>query len=406
VASSRPNHFLYTILIVMVMLTIVFTILVINKSNQIKRAREGWPENPARKEPILAISNEVSSLESDIARKIADLAARDRELYRLELELARNRTYYLGDNAIAGTTGGDATYFDMKYKLKESQWKVVRDLINSEKQRLTASREEHASPDRQTFPGLDQAILNRQNETQAVSIHGTAMEAEYNTDRQRLQEQLDALHKEEEVSNKAANTQKSLRTTRIVQLEERIRDLLELELRWLSELEPDGEILQSLADKQYVIINIGRVDKVFPGLLLEIFQYQKGHYLEKGKCEVVDVEDRIATCRIIREIDGTEFPIAKGDMVGNPVFSKDKPKVFALTPDYKRFTRSDLEQFIRATGGIVKPLINDKQLPIGVDYLVAGERSDKIQDNAREHPVQAMTEDQLLKYVQTTLPTK
>jgi NAD-dependent DNA ligase len=83
------------------------------------------------------------------------------------------------------------------------------------------------------------------------------------------------------------------------------------------------------------------------------------------------------------------------------VFSTKRPKVFFVSGEFKTHNKEDLEMFIRQTGGIVR----DKLSP-GVDYLIAGDRSDKDQDNAREYQIQAMTEAQLLKYVRRAFQPK
>jgi NAD-dependent DNA ligase len=88
------------------------------------------------------------------------------------------------------------------------------------------------------------------------------------------------------------------------------------------------------------------------------------------------------------------MPLSQNDYIGNPVFSTRRPKVFVLAGEFKVHNKSDLEMFIRQTGGIVR----DKLSP-GVDILVAGDRSDQDKDNAREYAVHAMSEEQLLKYI-------
>ena len=48
----------------------------------------------------------------------------------------------------------------------------------------------------------------------------------------------------------------------------------------------------------------------------------------------------------------------------------------------------------------------DGERGIVAERLIAGDRSDKDQDNAREYQIQAMTEAQLLKYVRRAFQPK
>ena len=151
----------------------------------------------------------------------------------------------------------------------------------------------------------------------------------------------------------------------------------------------------------HLIINLGTSDRVVPGLLFEVFQYERGRYVEKGMVEVVQTQAQIATCRVLSVVDPRKAPLSKNDYISNPVFSIKRPKVFVVSGEFKTHNKEDLEMFIRQTGGIVR-----EKLSPGVDILVAGERSDKDQDNAREYQVQAMTEVQLLKYIRRDFKPK
>lgn len=401
-ASFRSNPFVISILFVLVVVTIVCTILVIQRSNQIAKLRDG-SDDPQRREALNKVELEVSNLERE-AQSVRDgLEMRDRELYRLDLELAKVRTYYNGDRLIAGITGEDAVKADgTPYKTKESAWKMDRELIAQSVDRMEALRAEHASPERQSFPAIDNAIAKRDEETQQVLSHFKDLEESFKADRESLTTQLEDKRKKEEEINKQRHDDHSRRATKVGQLEDHIRDLLELELRTLKELDPDGHVVELGVENGFVIVDVGRSEGVFPGLLFEAFQYEKGQYVEKGMLEVIDVRDHISTCRVPNELNARSFPIAKNDMIGNPIFDKSKKKVCTVEGEFTHFNKAELEQFIVNSGGIVRPVASKDKLSIGVDFLVYGDRTEKLRDNAREHQVIAMTEDQLLKYVQKT----
>ncbi len=110
-----------------------------------------------------------------------------------------------------------------------------------------------------------------------------------------------------------------------------------------------------------------------------------------------EIGDNISKGRIIEEVDPRHLALHPGDQAGNPVFNPRNPKVFVLAGEFKLFNRSDLENFIRETGGIVRSEIGP-----GVDFLVAGDRSEGVQDRAREFRLLAMYEDTLVRFLNTT----
>lgn len=387
----KVQPLLISILIILVVLTLVFTFLVINESNQITEMREGGED--ARAETVPSLVSKVNELKLKIRDHENAIDLRKRELRRADLELAKSRYLLVGDKVVAGIATHDVTEVDGK-PLADSPWALTRTLIATSQKDTESLKAEHESPIRQKFEKLDQAVANRQDELQAVLKRINDQEGAFREDQDRLNAQIETLGVEKEKAEKANREDYSRRATRIGQLEDRIRDLLELELHWLKDLEPEGRILEVNPTSPHVIINLGANDRVQPGLLFEVFQYDRGRYVEKGMLEVVQTQAQIATCRVLNVKDARKLPLSQNDYIGNPVFSTRRPKVFVVSGEFKTHNKEDLEMFIRQTGGIVR-----EKLSPGVDILVAGERSDKDQDNAREYAVHAMTEDQLLKYI-------
>ena len=118
-------------------------------------------------------------------------------------------------------------------------------------------------------------------------------------------------------------------------------------------------------------------------------------------CEVIDSDRSISTCRVIERTGDRRNPIAAGDLIANPIYDTRRQLSFYLAGDFKYFNRNDLATFIQATGGNVV-----ETLEPGVDYLVVGEgsetRSELARDTAREFRIEAMKENQLINFVQTT----
>jgi hypothetical protein len=387
----KVQPLLISILIILVVFTLVFTGLVINESNQITEMKEGGED--ARGETVPSLLSKVSELKIKIRENQGAIDLRKREIRRADLELAKARYLISGDKVLAGIATHDQTEIDGK-PLADSPWALTRTLIATSQKDTESLKAEHESPIRQKFEKLDQAVANRQDELQAVLKRINDQEGAFREDQDRLNAQIETLGVEKEKAEKANREDYSRRATKIGQLEDRIRDLLELELRWLTDLEPEGRLLEVNPTSPHVIVSLGASDRVVPGLIFEVFQYDRGRYIEKGMVEVVQTQAQIATARVISVKDPRKIPLSKNDYIGNPVFSTRRPKVFVVSGEFKTHNKEDLEMFIRQTGGIVR-----EKLSPGVDILVAGERSDKDQDNAREYAVHAMTEDQLLKYI-------
>ncbi|MBA3699095.1 MAG: hypothetical protein H0W78_09590 [Planctomycetes bacterium] len=387
----KVQPLLISILIILVVFTLVFTGLVINESTQITEMQEGGED--ARGETVPSLMSKVSELKIKVRESENAIEVRKRELRRADLELAKARYLIVGDKVVAGIATHDQTEIDGK-PLADSSWALTRTLIATSQKDTASLKAEHESPIRQKFEKLDQAVANRQDELQAVLKRINDQEGAFREDQERLNAQVETLGAEKEKAEKSNREDYSRRATRIGQLEDRIRDLLELELRWLTDLEPEGRLLEVNPTSPHVIINLGSSDRVVPGLIFEVFQYDRGKYVEKGMIEVVQTQAQIATCRVLNVKDARKMPLSQNDYIGNPVFSTRRPKVFVVSGEFKTHNKEDLEMFIRQTGGIVR-----EKLSPGVDILVAGERSDKDQDNAREYAVHAMTEEQLLKYI-------
>ena len=394
----KIHPILISILVLLVIFTLAFTFLVIRESNQITGIMEGSEEMTG---PTLGkLKSEHDDLTIKIRSAEEAVALRKREVYRADLDLARHRYYLAGNRVVNGIATPEQTEADGR-PLGDSAWALSRTLIAISQRDMDALKQEHESPIRQKFDKLESASANRQDELQAVLKRINDQEGAFREDQDRLTAQVETLNTEKANAEKTNREDYSRRETKIGQLEDKIRDLLELELRWLKDLEPEGRLLEVNSTSAHVVINIGASDRVVPGMIFEVFQYNRGNYVEKGLLEVVQTQAQISTCRVLSVIDNRKNPLSQNDYIGNPVFSTRRPKVFVVSGEFKTHNKEDLEMFIRQTGGIVR-----EKLSPGVDVLIAGERSDKDQDHAREYNVFAMTEDQLLKYIRRDFKPK
>lgn len=377
-------------------LTVAFAGGVFAKSSDLTRLRDGDPAKPAG-ETVPKLLDQRTTMRREIEGLERDVQLRTRELERADVDLGRHLVYWRHQDLLGGiaTPGNEqATIQGEMKKLKEHRLAMARFALEESGRRLEALKAEYLSPERQSFPPLDKAIASRNTELQAVNQRISEQDALFQKDRAALAEKLDALKAETDKFGKDQATERSRRLTRITQLEDRIRQLLELDLRWLTEIETVGNILSVEDRTNRAIIDIGQSERAFPGLIFEVFTYEKGTFIEKGMLEVIEVKAGISVCRILSQKDRRMHPLAKDDRIGNPTFNPRRPKTFVVAGEFERYNKADIEAFIQRSGGLVA-----QKLGPGVDFLVAGGRSEREQASAREYQILGMKEDQLLKYV-------
>jgi len=373
-------------------LTIAFAGGVFSKSSDLTRLRDGDPAKPSA-DTVPKMLDTRTTMRRDLEQLERDMLLRQKELERADVDLGRHLVYWKHQDLLGGiaTPGNEA---HNGTKLKEHRLAMARFALVESGNRLESLKTEYQSEVRQSFPQLDKAIASRNTELSAVNQKISEQDALFQKDRAALAEKLDALKAETDKHGKEQATERSRRLTRITQLEDRIRQLLELDLKWLTEIETVGNILSVEDRTSRAIIDIGQNERAFPGLLFEVFTYDKGSYVEKGMLEVIEVKAGIAVCRILSQKDRRQHPLAKDDRIGNPTFSPRRPKTFVVAGEFERYNKADLEAFIKRSGGLVA-----QKLGPGVDYLVAGGRSEREQASAREYQILGMKEEQLLKYV-------
>lgn len=399
----RINPFPFFSLILLVIFTLVFALLTVMKSNVVKAHLEGNPDD-AQFKSNPKLRDEVGQLQARIAAARDGAALRQREINKLDLQLAATRIHFDGERVIGGVAlppSDDLKDNPMTQVVgaKDTTWKLTSDLTVASVKRMEALKGKLESRDFQENPALDEAIRKRQQELQDTAKRISDDEAGFSKDREDLTRRRDELAATTEKAKKQHDQEKSRRATGVSKLEDDIRKLLELELKWLDEVEADGRIIETAANQ--VVIDIGSTDKVFPGLLFAVFNHERGRYVPKGMVETIEVRERIAVCRILAQNDVKLYPIGKGDSIGNPVFDAAHPKTFYVAGEFKHYNKSDIEGFIRATGGVVA-----KELGPNCDFLVAGERSEPEQASARQFQILALNEDTLLNFVQKSFAPK
>lgn len=399
----RINPFSFMALILLVIFTLVMAVLTVVKSNQVRTYLEGDPDNSTFKTNA-KIREEVTQLQTRIVVADEAVALRQREINRLDNQLEQSRIHFSGEVPLVAVTLPPSD--DLKDNpvmamtgQKDTSWKFTSDQVSNSVKRLEGEKAIIESPKYQDNTALDEAIRKRQQELQDVTKRISDDEALFTKDHDDLTKRLDDIAAAREKTEKQHREDYGRRATSISKLEDEIGKLLELELKWVTEVDVDGKIAETAANQ--VIIDIGARDKVFPGLLFSVFNHEKGRYVAKGMIETIEVRDGIAVCRILEQNDPKLYPIGRGDLIGNPVFDAKSPKTFYVAGEFKHYNKEDIEQFIRATGGIVATSLGPN-----CDFLICGERSDPERAAARQFQILAMTEDQALSFVQKTFPPR
>ncbi len=148
---------------------------------------------------------------------------------------------------------------------------------------------------------------------------------------------------------------------------------------------PDGEIVAHKSDGKIILVdnqakvvhlNIGRDDRVYPGLTFTV--YDKNMPIPrdgKGKAEieVYSVEKNISTAQIIKS--EIKRPIILDDLVGNLIWDSDRTNVFAIEGEFdldgdgkiEEDATDKIKSLIEKWGGKVANSIS-----IETDFLVLG----------------------------------
>jgi NAD-dependent DNA ligase len=221
-----------------------------------------------------------------------------------------------------------------------------------------------------------------------------SQEHDFDENRRKLRDEIEQASQALEQARKKGRSELLALDARVAELENRVRFLtnqLDIENR---EMRSDGQVLAAAsAASGFVVIDRGRKHNLRRNTVFTVFNVRGGVAVPKGLIEVISMEERISTCRVLKEVDRNN-PFIDGDYIHNPVWDADKVKSFAIRGDFQRFSRDEIKRFIEASGGRV-----DSDLKVGTDYLVAGGRAEQATDTATKLGVAILSEDQLLDFI-------
>ncbi len=416
-ASRSINITALMTAIVLAIFILVFGVLAFMRANEVSKRLEG-------KDGVRSIAAERKDLQTirETVQKKEELVEADKPVVRAAVVAASEYGIQADDaeisvgvgtpdgygvnprliNPAGNPTGKIPVQAPPLGRTLDSMLGFVTD-VNSDKALLEANVRAAAGDGRRYLP-LRGEIVRCQEELGKLLERVAAEEKRFKDDQGKRNEELDVFTKLANAERKRFTTEANLRENRINQREDEIRRLLELELKFATSVDPVGALLEVVPDQDRVVIDLGAGQRARPGLLFDVFQYDKGRYVEKGRIEIIEVGEATSIARVLVQNDARRNPFAKGDRIGNPLFNTRRPKVFVLAGDFLSHNLADYEHFIRAMGNEVR-----REIEPDVDFLVVrgdeNDRSNEARARAREFKVLGLTEERLLRYIPRTFPT-
>ncbi len=224
------------------------------------------------------------------------------------------------------------------------------------------------------------------------------MQRDFDTKRRDLEDKIKAMSREVEVVRRQGRDRLTVLDRRIAELQDRVRQLTRQFADSNREMRPDGSILASQAAHGFVVVDRGHAQHLRSGTRFTVFTRRAGRTVEKGQVEIIEVQDRMATARVLAELDGND-PIIAGDLIHNPVFDPDRTVTFAVRGAFRRFSAEEIENMIRSSGAAI-----GRDLGVDVDFLVAGEDAPEAVDQAVRLGITVLSEVQLLEFIRLPEP--
>jgi hypothetical protein len=244
------------------------------------------------------------------------------------------------------------------------------------------------------YADLMREAPERRAEVGREEERATAQDHDFDENRRKLREEVSEVARQLETDKKKGRSEIVRLDARVAELENRVKFLtnqLDSESR---EMRPDGKLIAATsASAGFVVIDRGTKQSLRKGTRFTVFVQRAGKNVIKGMVEVVRMEERQATCRVLDEKDRND-PLIDGDLIHNPVWDADRVRSFAIRGDFRRFSRGELGRFIEEAGGRV-----DAEPKVGTDFLVAGGAAEVWTEAAVKLGVSILSEDQLLDYI-------
>jgi NAD-dependent DNA ligase len=255
------------------------------------------------------------------------------------------------------------------------------------------SNEEAQAKELATYLALMKEAPERRHELEKEEEREYASEREHDEQRRQMRDDVEKVSVTIEQMKKKGRQENTTLDARIDELESRVRQLTQEQDLASREFKSDGQIVASQSADGFVVINRGHRQNLRNGTKFTVFNKRGGRTIQKGEIQIIAVEEGISTARVLIESDKND-PLISGDHLHNPIYDPDKVKRFAIRGDFTSYSKEEIAEFIKDSGGAVDP-----EITIRTDYLVAGGKADKALDQATKLGVSILSEDQLLSFV-------
>jgi hypothetical protein len=239
---------------------------------------------------------------------------------------------------------------------------------------------------------LTQEVKDRRSELADREKQLYANERDFDGRQKQLNDKIQNLSAKLEAARKKGLKELQGLEARMEELRSRVQELTrQRELSNNQAVQADGKLLEADAAIGFVVVDLGRQQGLRKGTRFSVYNQRGGKNVIKGSIEVVSVGDAVSTCRVLEETNAND-PLISNDLISNPVFDRNKIKVYALRGNFAQFSKDELKRFIVESGGRV-----DDALTVSTDYLVAGDNADGALIQANKLGISVLSEAQLVE---------
>ena len=290
-------------------------------------------------------SKEAIQREIDTLKGVFKEEGQDRADATLEDMLTRMKTKF---SSLQRRLESASTERDKARADEDSARELAKTTVRTKEQRITElESEKQQVEDRltNTTNTKDQQIEELRGQVSGVQEQLSAREVEHKKEKKNLQTEVEKQANMASEAAKHALSQKMNNTA-------------------------DGWIVQRVGRGTKVFVNLGARDGVKEGVQFEVYELGKGNkIIQKGRIVIQKVEPDYSEAAVLSEVDKYD-PIAKADLIRNPLFlSGKKPKFFLMGDMTGRFTNQQIEALIQKMGGEVV-----KKVMVDTTFLVLGRK--------------------------------
>jgi len=222
----------------------------------------------------------------------------------------------------------------------------------------------------------------------------------YEEEVKRLNDKIQQLRTRLEEERKKAKLEASELRSMISILRSRLRYVLAKKPKDYRWADPDGQVLKADMRSGLCWVDLGKRDRILPGMIFEIFRQGKGgQRVFKGRIEIRRVMEDISECSILEVNDPKEDPLVKGDYLLSPLYDKRRGKMrVVFIGDFKSpfYTRYQLTKKLRELNIVV-----ERKVTPYTDYVILGANPENVEDykKAEEWVIPFIREMDLIRFL-------